>query len=181
MKKYFALALLCMFFLIGCSAGKTDENSYTVDSVLERCGLAGCDEFSEDGNTWNYQRTDEKNNVCLVIMNEESDYYLYSFYIFDSEKKAEEELADYKEDWFKEKEYEEGDDWANGWEAGLMDASHKVFIYRSHNLIVKVYDENLGADMFADEEWTAEYYSEEATEARKKAAEEEHAKIMNEW
>ena len=183
MKKYLSLFIisLLLFTCFACTNNNASGGKYTVDSVLAKCGLAGCDEFSEDGNTFYYQRIDEKNYTYISIMEDNNTYHAYRFYIFKNEKAAKAELEKRKVSYFKENDLEIGTNYVCGYEAGVMDATIKAFEYQSRNMIIEVYDEILAANSFADDEWYDKYYSEEAVKEREEAAKQLHDKIMNEW
>lgn len=177
MKKTIVLVILSIILLTGCAG----RGQYTVENVLERCNLAGCDEFSEDGNTFYYQRIENKDHTEIVIIDTNNAYHGYSFLIFKSEKAAEKKLEKRKESFFKEKDLEIGENYACGWEDGVMDASIKVFDYQSSNMIIEHWDENIGSDSFADDGWYGEYYSDSAIKMRAEEAKMIHERIMREW
>ena len=185
MKRYLSLFLVGIVLLAGCGSNVNsygEIKKYTEDYVLERCGLAGLDEFSDDGNTWYYNKDEYGGYTSIYIMYEDSPYYKYNFLIFKNEKSACKELERRKESFFKEKELQIGQNYACGWEAGVMDASVKVFDYQSLNLIVEVDDEHIGFDTGENwEEWQADYYSEEAAKVREESIKELHNTIMSEW
>lgn len=179
MKRFIiVLVILSFVFLAGCAA---NDGKYTVAGVLERCGLAGCDEFSEDGNTFYYQKIDKVNCTYIVIIDENNAYSGYGFYIYGTERAAGRELERRKDSFFEEEDLVLGDNYANGWLAGVEDASIKVFDYLSRNMIIEVRDENIGSDSPAREGWYEEYYSAEAVKEREESANRIHAQIMSEW
>lgn len=181
-------ALLIMTLIMtgpaGCGAkDASNEKNYTVESVLEKCGLGGYDEFSEDGNTFYYQKIDNYDCTYIGIIDTENAYTGYQFYVFRNAKDAKKEFEKRKKDWFSEddKDLEIGDNYVCGWEQGVMDANIKAFDYLSGNLIVERHDESIGSDAYADDEWYDEYFSEEAVKARAESDKQTHEKIMNEW
>lgn len=178
----FTLLILGICCVTACGANSdTGVRKYTVDKVLEKCGLAGCDEFSEDGNTWYYQEISQNGRKEIIIMEDDNPYKGYHFYIFKTGRKAKKELKRRKDSFFEEEEFVSGPNYAGGWEAGVMDASIKVFDYQSRNLIVEVRDEDIDAEAAGQDGWYEEYHSGEATLAREEAAVASHDKVMREW
>lgn len=173
--------LLSMFVVSGC--GKQNTH-YTKDYVLEKCGLGGLDEFSDDGNTFNYQLIEDDDYILLNILNKENEYRGYKFCIYESEKKAKKSFEDSKKTEYEKDEFESGSNYVCGWEAGVMDASIKSFKYLTGNMIVSVNDEVIGVEFDSQEawqEWHDEYFSADAIMARKEEASRVHEKIMSEW
>lgn len=183
--------LLIGVILAVCCAGflwtKKTEKHYTKEQILNLCGLAGKDEFSNDGNTFYYQtyEDDDGKYTYIGILHEESEYKGYRFYIFNSVRDAEKEFKRQSKEIFnKDKEFEAGDNYLSGWEADVMDADIKLFVYQTGNILIEYVDEVIGYDFSSKEEWQSwhdAYYAPEAVKTRKEKCNKIHNKIMSEW
>lgn len=181
--------LLVMFIIMvgllsGCSGTFDKEKEYTTEMILARCGFEGVGEFSDDGRTFNYQLINRPDYDYISILNRQSKYRGYTFYVFPSESAAKKEFLRNKKEKYEADEFEYGKNYLSGWQAGVMDASIRSFEYLTKNIIVEVNEESLGSDFDSQEDWQKwhdEYFSNEAKAERKKDRDQMHKKVMSEW
>ena len=171
--------------ITGCSArkekSKNDRHTYTVEEVLDRCGLADKDEWNSDKSIHYYAIHEDEDYDTINIYDEESVYNGCHFTVYKSVRAAErafEERREYYEP--NSNDYISGGNYVGGWESGVCDASIKSFVYISGNLIITYQD--LFVSSWGDSEETVDREAVQSyREQRAAEAEEMHSRIIAEW
>lgn len=125
------MRILAVFFaaLLCCTAGCSSP-AYSTENIASRCGWEKY--FERDFQLGSV----ETHNIWHAGVNE-TDLDYFDFYICNSNAAAKRAFRYMHDNWFEEIT-DEGDNYVQGWEAGVRDASIEILVYVSDNVVITV-------------------------------------------